>query len=82
MLQPRWIFMCGLTKDGLLCHLIMRQKAAGQQLINIVSLSEGYTTTATVLQRLLRRGLRFMHVCVSAHYRVNVCGGFNYSWIV
>lgn len=29
-----WMFMCGLAKDGVVCHLIMRQEAAGKQLIN------------------------------------------------
>lgn len=39
-LQLWCIFMCSFTKDHLLCHQIMRQKAAGKHQINIVSPSK------------------------------------------
>lgn len=41
------LFVCSLTKGHLLCLRIMRQKAAGKHLINILSLSDGYTSTGS-----------------------------------
>lgn len=41
------LFVRSLTKGHLLCHRIMRQKAAGKHLINILSPSDGYTSTGS-----------------------------------
>lgn len=47
------LFLCSLTKGRLLCHRIMRQKAAGKHLINILSPSDGYTSTGSPTSSLL-----------------------------
>lgn len=41
------LFVRSLTKGHLLCYRIMRQKAAGKHLINILSPSDGYTSTGS-----------------------------------